>query len=108
MFKEERRIENLLKSPASKGQRHFLKSGLKNVRAIGGAAGAIGVTLSWVEANQKDTAGAYTLATVDTIMAGVGVAFPVVGITYGLVRFGLDIAGVDVAGGIDYLINTGK
>jgi hypothetical protein len=41
MFKEERRIEKLLKSSASKGQRHFLKNGLKNVRAIGGAAGAI-------------------------------------------------------------------
>lgn len=43
MFKEEQRIEKLLKSNASKGQRHFLKNGLKNVRALGAAAGAIGV-----------------------------------------------------------------
>jgi hypothetical protein len=105
MFKEEQRIEKLLKSNASNGQRHFLKNGLKNVRALGAAAGAIGVGLSWYEASQKDTAGAYSLATVDTIMVGVGIFFPVICITYGLVRFGLDIAGVDLAGGIDTGIN---
>jgi hypothetical protein len=58
---------------------------------------AIGI--SWWEATEKGTTGAYTLAGLDTFMAMATIAFPAlapVTLTYGLIRVGLDLAGVDV------------
>lgn len=105
-FKQEVAIEKALKSGA-KGERHMLKSGLKNVRALGTAAGVLAVGVSWWEASEKGTTGAYSLATLDTIVAGATLFCPAlapIALGYGAVRLGLDLAGVDVAGEIDNLI----
>jgi hypothetical protein len=85
----------------------MFKTGLKNVRALGTASGILAVGISWWEASEKGTTGAYSLATLDTIMAGATILFPALApitLTYGLMRVGLDMAGVDVASGIDKLI----
>ena len=105
-FKEELAIEKALKSGA-KGERHLLKAGLKNVKALGTAAGVLAVGLSWWEASEKGTTGAYSLATVDTIVAGATLICPAlapIALGYGVIRLGLDLADVDVAGEIDQLI----
>lgn len=60
--------------------------------------------LSVSEAMERNTTRAWSMAGLDATMAVVGVFVPVVGITYGLVRFGMEMYGVDAAGAIDNFI----
>jgi RHS repeat-associated protein len=104
LLHEERIAQRFLKTSASKGHRHMYKTSLKTMKSLGRLAGFGAVGVSWWEASEKGTTGAYSLATLDTVVAVATIAFPILApfaLIYGGVRLGLDLAGVDVAGAID-------
>jgi hypothetical protein len=77
------------------------------MKSLGRASGVLAVGVSWWEASEKGTTGAYSLVALDTFVASAAIIFPVlapVALVYGGVRLGLDLAGVDVAGAIDKAI----
>lgn len=104
LFNQEAIIAKKLKNtPAGKGG-HALKQSSKMIRGLGGAVASVGVVLSVSEAIEKGTTGAWSMAGADATMAVVGIFCPVCGIAYGVTRFGLEVAGVDLAGNIDDLL----
>ncbi|PRY87641.1 hypothetical protein [Mongoliibacter ruber] len=101
LFNQEAKTAKKLKNtPVEKG-RHALKQSSKMIRGLGGAVATVGVVLSVNEAIEKGTTGAWSMAGADATMAVVGIFCPVCGVAYGVTRFGLEMAGVDVAGNID-------